>query len=64
MRERVKERGGERVNINYQKNYEGAWVLSAFVGERGREWVLTKSYYFYTKREATRLFKEYARTAK
>ena len=52
------------MNINYRKNYEGAWVLSAFVGESGREWALTKSYYFYTKREATRLFKEYARTAK
>ena len=52
------------MNINYRKNYEDAWVLSAFVGERGSEWALTKSYYFYTKREATRLFKEYARTAK
>ena len=60
----MREKGGERVNINYRKNYEGAWVLSAFVGERGSEWALTKSYYFYTKREATRLFKEYARTAK
>jgi hypothetical protein len=46
------------MNINYRKNYEGAWVLSAFVGESGREWALTKSYYYYTKREATKLFKE------
>ena len=64
VRERTRGRGGERVNINYRKNYEGAWVLSAFVGESGREWALTKSYYFYTKREATRLFKEYAKNTK
>jgi hypothetical protein len=49
--------------ITYQRNQAGAWVLSAFVGESGREWALTKSYYYYTKREATKLFKEEAKKA-
>ena len=40
------------------KNNEGAWRLSAFVGEGIDEYLLTKTYYFYTKREAIRLFKE------
>ena len=40
------------------RNREGAWRLSAFVGEGIDEYLLTKTYYFYTKREAIRLFKE------
>ena len=43
---------------NIDKNQEGAWRLSAFVGEGAGEYLLTKCYYFYTKREAIRLFKE------
>lgn len=39
------------------KNREGAWRLSAFVGEGIDEYLLTKTYYFYTKREAIRQFK-------
>jgi hypothetical protein len=40
------------------KNAEGAWRLSAFVGEGIDEYLLTKTYYFYTKKEAIRLFKK------
>ena len=39
------------------KNQEGAWRLSAFVGEGIDAYLLTKTYYFYTKREAIRLFR-------
>jgi hypothetical protein len=41
------------------KNREGSWRISAFLGEGINEYLLTKTYYFYTKREAIRLFKEY-----
>ena len=44
--------------ISYERNREGAWVLSAFVGEGAGEYLLSRPYYFHTKREATRLFKE------
>ena len=44
--------------ITYAKNNEGALVLSAFVGEGAGEYLLSRLYYFYTKKEATRLFKE------
>ena len=37
-----------------EKNYEGAWVVSDIVGGY---WV-TRRYYFYTKREAVRLFRQ------
>jgi len=40
------------------RNAEGAWRLSAFVGEGAGEYLLTRSYYFTPKREAIRLFKE------
>jgi hypothetical protein len=46
------------------KNREGAWRLSAFVGEGIDEYLLTKTYYFYTKREAIRQFKIDIREAK
>ena len=36
------------------KNREGAWRISGLVGG----YLLTRCYYFYTKREAIRLFKE------
>ena len=44
--------------VSIDKNTEGAWRLSAFVGEGIDEYLLTKTYYFYTKKEAIRLFKE------
>ena len=40
------------------KNSEGAWRLSAFVGEGAGEYLLTRTYYFYTKREAIAQFKQ------
>lgn len=40
------------------RNREGAWRISGWVGEGIDEYLLTKTYYFYTKREAIRLFKE------
>jgi hypothetical protein len=45
------------VITSIDKNREGAWRLSAFVGEGIDEYLLTKTYYFYTKREAIRQFK-------
>jgi len=46
------------------KNMEGAWSLSGFVGEGAGEYLFTRSYYFYTKREAIRQFKIDLREAK
>ena len=46
------------------RNREGAWRISAFVGEGRREYLFTRSYYFYTKREAIRQFKIDIREAK
>lgn len=46
------------------KNNEGAWRLSAFVGEGIDEYLLTKTYYFYTKKEAIKLFKEEIKRAR
>lgn len=40
------------------KNAEGAWRISGLIGERGAEYWLTRTYYFYTKREAISLFKQ------
>lgn len=36
-----------------EKNREGAWVVSDSIGG----YLVTRRYYFYTKREAVRLFK-------
>ena len=44
--------------ITYQRNQAGAWVLSAFVGEGAGEYLLTRTYYDYTKEQAAKLFKE------
>lgn len=44
--------------ISIDKNREGAWRLSAYVGEGIDGYLLTKTYYFTPKREAIRLFKE------
>ena len=40
-----------------EKNYEGAWVISDIIGG----YRVCHRYYFYTKREAVRLFKEATR---
>jgi hypothetical protein len=46
------------VIITYNRNNEGALVLSAFVGEGAGEYLLTRTYYDYTKEQAAKLFKE------
>lgn len=40
------------------RNNEGAWRISGFAYDQGGEYLLTRVYYFHTKREAIRLFKE------
>ena len=47
--------------MSIDKNNQGAWRISAFVGEGVGEYLLTRTYYFTSKREAIRLFKEEAR---
>ena len=44
--------------MTIDKNAEGAWRISAIVGEGAGGYLLTRTYYFYTKREAIRLFKQ------
>lgn len=39
------------------KNREGAWRLSKLVKDNYGEYLLTRLYYFHTKREAIRQFK-------
>ena len=36
-----------------EKNYEGAWVISDIVGG----YLVTRRYYYYTKREALAMFR-------
>jgi hypothetical protein len=40
-----------------EKNYEGAWVVSDIVGG----YLVTRRYYYYTKREALAMFRAEAR---
>jgi len=47
--------------MNIEKNREGAWVIYA-LGRDG--YLVTRSYYGHTKREAVRLFKEHMREGK
>lgn len=54
-RERARERGEE---MTIDKNNQGAWRLSAFVGEGAGEYLLTRTYYFTSKREAIAQFKQ------
>ena len=56
-REREQESEG-KVITSIDKNTEGAWRLSAFIGGRGQEYLLTRTYYFYTKAEAIKQFKQ------
>jgi len=41
-----------RVDLTIDKNSEGAWLISALVGG----YLITRRYYFHTKREAVDLF--------
>jgi hypothetical protein len=54
-RERARERGEE---MTIDKNSEGAWRISDFIGEgAGERWVC-RTYYFYTKAQAIAQFKQ------
>jgi hypothetical protein len=44
--------------ITYAKNNEGALVLSAFVGEGAGEYLLSRTYYDYTRVQAVKLFRQ------
>ena len=44
--------------ITYEKNNEGALVLSAFVAGGAGEYLLRRTYYQYTKAEAVKLFRQ------
>jgi len=46
-----------KMTISYRKTFQGAWVLSAFVGGYYEE----KQFMGYTKKEATSLFREYVK---
>jgi len=39
--------------MSVSRNYSGAWVISAVISG----YLVTRQYYFYTKREAIRQFK-------
>lgn len=43
--------------MTIDKNSEGAWRISAFIGEGAGEHLLTRTYYFTSKREAIAQFK-------
>lgn len=45
------------MEISYERNGEGAWLLYAIHNNR----FYKKVYYFYTKKEATDLFKSYVK---
>ena len=42
----------------------GAYVISQFVGEGAGEYLFTRTYYFYTKAQAIKQFKQEIREAK
>jgi hypothetical protein len=43
--------------MTIEKNYEGAWVVSDIVGG----YLVTRRYYYYSKREALAMFRAEAR---
>lgn len=48
---------GKQMDISYEKNSQGAWVLTALMGNR----FITRTYFGYTKKESTQLFREYVK---
>jgi len=46
------------MTIWIDKNSEGAWRLSKLVRDSYGEYLMTRTYYFYDKQEAIRLFKK------
>lgn len=47
--------------MNIEKNREGAWVIYALGGDG---YLVTRSYYGYSKQDAVRLFREHMRGGK
>jgi hypothetical protein len=45
------------MEIIYDRNNEGAWVLSTFIGDE----YYKKVFYFYTKKEAAQVFRAYVK---
>lgn len=45
------------MDISYERNSQGAWVLTTIYENR----YVRQAYYFYTKKEATQLFKSYVK---
>jgi len=46
----------EKIDIFYEKTHDGAWLLSTVTNR-----FIWRRYYYYTKREATKLFRQYVR---
>lgn len=44
--------------ITYQTNRAGALVLSAFVGEGAGEYLLTRTFYYHTRAQAIKAFRQ------
>jgi hypothetical protein len=47
--------------MTIDKNNEGAWRLSAFIGEGADGYLFTRCYYFYTKAQVIAQFKRDAK---
>jgi len=45
------------MEIMYDRNSEGAWVLSTFIGNK----YYKKVFYFYTKKEASQVFRQFVK---
>lgn len=43
--------------VTVDRNGEGAWRVSAFVRDGAEEWLETRTYYFFTKRDAVSAFR-------
>ena len=46
----------EKIDVFYEKHHSGAWILSTVTDRR-----IHRIYFGYTKREATKLFRQYVR---
>lgn len=44
--------------MSIDRNSEGAWRISDIVGEGAGGYLLTRTYYFYTRAQAIKQFKE------
>ena len=45
------------MNLSYRKTFQGAWVVSALVDG----YLVERQFMGYTKKEATRLFRQYVK---